>query len=214
MNKIVVSLLFLYVMVRSVSAQTSAPLLHYEKHFEKADVGKVPDDFLVLDGAFTVNEEGGNQFLELPGAPLDSYAVQFGPSASSNVTVSAAIKSTGKGRRFPTFGVGLGGVSGFRLQVSPAKKTLELYQDQTIKKSVEYEWKSGDWLVLRLQIASADGKGRVEGKVWQKGSPEPKSWQLSVDITETPTSGRPSVFGSPFAGTPIQFDDFIVDSAH
>src|SRR5258706_4296717 len=139
MNKIVLLLAFLCLSAPAAWAQSPSPgSFHYEKHFDKAEVGKVPDDFLVLDGGFVVKEEDGNQFLELPGAPLDSYAVQFGPSAASNVTVSAAIKSTGKGRRYPTFGVGLGGVSGFRLQVSPAKNEIELYQDQTVKKSAPY----------------------------------------------------------------------------
>src|SRR5437588_932962 len=82
----------------------------YENNFEKAEVGKVPDDFLVLDGAFVVKEEGRNKFLELPGAPLDSFGVLFGPTQSAGVAVSARIHGTGKGRRFPTFGVGLNGV--------------------------------------------------------------------------------------------------------
>src|SRR5258708_672354 len=42
----------------------------YENNFEKAEIGKVPDDLLVLEGAFVVQEESGNKFLELPGAPL------------------------------------------------------------------------------------------------------------------------------------------------
>src|SRR5437867_13021253 len=64
----------------------------YENNFEKAEVGKVPPDFLVLDGGFAVKEENGNKVLELPGAPLDSFAVQFGPAEADNVTVSARIQ--------------------------------------------------------------------------------------------------------------------------
>src|SRR6266705_1564487 len=59
-------------------AQQAKPL--YENDFEQAALDKVPDDFLVLDGQFTVKEEGGNKFLELPGAPLDTYGVLFGPT--------------------------------------------------------------------------------------------------------------------------------------
>ena len=51
----------------------------YENHFEKETVGQTPSDFLMFDGAFVVKEENGNKFLELPGTPLDSFAVQFGP---------------------------------------------------------------------------------------------------------------------------------------
>src|SRR5882762_11395144 len=91
----------------SVFAQNK-PL--YENNFETAEVGKVPEDFLVLDGGFAVKAEASNKFLELPGSPLDSFGVQFGPGGNSEVTVSARINSTAKGRRFPTFGVGLNGV--------------------------------------------------------------------------------------------------------
>src|SRR2546422_11733671 len=98
----------------------------YENNFEKTEVGKVPPEFLVLDGGFAVKEEAGNRFLELPGSPLESFGVQFGPTESSDLSVTARIKGTAQGRRYPTFGVGLNGVAGYKLQVSPAKKTLDL----------------------------------------------------------------------------------------
>src|SRR5689334_7343490 len=77
------------------SAYSQAQAL-YENNFEKEQVGKVPENFLVLDGGFAVKEEAGNKFLELPGSPLDSYSVQFGPTESSNVVVTARINSTAK----------------------------------------------------------------------------------------------------------------------
>ncbi len=97
-------------------------------NFEQAETGTVPEDFLVLDGGFAVKQEEGNKFLELPGAPLDSFGALFGPSEKSDVAVSARIRSTNKGRRYPTFGVGLNGQSGYKLQVSPGKKALEIYK--------------------------------------------------------------------------------------
>lgn len=184
----------------------------YENNFEKEQVGKVPEDFLVLDGSFAVKEDAGNKLLELPGSPLDSYSVQFGPTETSNIVVSARIKSTAKGRRSPTFGVGLNGVAGYRLQLSPAKKVVELYKDQVQKASTPFEWPSGHWLNFRLQATKTTaGEMKIEGKVWSPESPEPANWMLSFVEKEEPVSGRPSVFGSPFAGTPIQFDDFRVE---
>jgi hypothetical protein len=185
----------------------------YENNFEKAEVGKLPEGFLALDGGFMVKEEAGNKFPELPGAPLDSFSVQFGPTESSDVAIFARIKGSAKGRRYPTFGVGLNGVAGYRLQVSPAKKLLELYKDQEVKATVPFEWKSGEWTHLRLKIRKAKaGEWKVEGKVWLSGTPEPAAWMISSDEKEAPTAGRASVFGSPFAGTPIQFDDLSVSA--
>jgi len=186
--------------------------LPYQQDFEKAEVGKVPADFLVLDGGFVVKEGHGNKFLELPGAPLETFAVQFGPAETDNLSVSAFINGSAKGRRFPVFGVGLNGVAGYKLQVSPAKKALEIYKDQDLKATIAYDWKSGAWLNLRLQVKNAgSGAWKIEGKVWPKGGAEPSAWMISVDEKEPPQPGRASVYGSPFAGTPIQFDDFKVE---
>src|SRR5207248_2936754 len=135
----------------------------YKNDFEKAEVGQVPPDFLVLDGGFVVKEEDGNKVLELPGAPLDSFALQFGPVETENVALSARAKGTAKGRRYPSFGVGLNGAAGYKLQVSPAKKMLELYQDQDVKQAIPYEWKSEQWTQFRLQIRKIkDGQWRIE----------------------------------------------------
>src|SRR6266480_7504692 len=82
-------------------AQGAKPL--YENDFERAELNKVPDDFLVLDGQFAVKEENGNKFLELPGAPLDTFGVLFGPTEKEDIVVSARVFGTSKGRRFPTF---------------------------------------------------------------------------------------------------------------
>src|SRR5438874_1003409 len=124
----------------------------YQNNFEKAEVGKVPEDFLVLDGGFIVKEEAGNKFLELPGSPLENFAVQFGPATTSDTAVSARINGTARGRRYPIFGVGLNGVAGYKLQVSPAKKMLEILKDQDVKAGFPFDWKSGQWTNLRLQI--------------------------------------------------------------
>ena len=183
----------------------------YENTFEKEEVGKIPADFMVLDGGFAVKEEAGNKFLELPGSPLDSFAVQFGPTESTNLCVSARIYATGKGRRFPTFGVGLDGVAGYKLQAAPGKKMLELLKDQKVLASVPYDWKSGEWLAFRLQIRKiGESAWKIEGKVWPHSATEPSAWSVTAAETEEPLSGRPSIFGSPFSGTPIWFDDLRV----
>ena len=76
------------------------------------------------------------------------------------------------------------------------------------------QWESGSWLVLRLQSRKVkDGEIRIEGKYWKQGDAEPKDWQiLSVETSEAPP-GRPSVWGKPFAGTPIRYDDLVVTRA-
>lgn len=192
------------------AAEAAKPL--FQINFEKAEAGKVPDELMVLGGEFVVKSEGTNQFLELPGAPLDSFAVQFGPAEKDDVAVSARICGTVKGRRGPTFGVGLGGVGGWKLQIAPAKKALELLNDQEVKASLPFDWKSGAWTQLRLQIRKVnDGAWKIEGKAWPYGDAEPKKWLISADESEEPVTGKASILGSPFAGTPIWYDDLVVE---
>lgn len=183
----------------------------YQNDFSQGEPGKVPADMLVLDGGFAVREEGGNKFLELPGAPLETYGVLFGSTQKENLSVTARCFGSGKGRRFPTYAIGLGGVGGYRLQVSPGKKELELFRGEADKASVPFEWATGEWVWLKLQVRKVkDGEWRVEGKAWKPGAPEPAAWMISIAETEEPKAGRASLWGCPFAETPIRFDDLSV----
>lgn len=128
--------------------------------------------------------------------------------------VAARIQGTGKGRRFPAFGVGLNGVGGFRLQASPAKKALELFRSDALKSSVPFEWSSGQWVELRLQMRKTkEGEWTIWGKAWISGTAEPTYPTIQITETEEPPAGRASIWGNPFSGTPIRFDNLIVAGA-
>jgi hypothetical protein len=210
MLKLKSSSLTALVLAFSLCAEDSKLL--YENNFESAEVAKVPADFLVLDGDFTVKEEGQNKVFELPGAPLDTFGALFGPTEKDGVMVSARVYAKSKGRRFPIFGVGLNGASGYKLQVSPAKKAIELYHGDAIRATFPYHWQSDQWTVLRLQVRKVnEGEWKVEGKAWPQNGNEP-DWLLVAEEKETPPTGRAAIWGSPYAGTPIQYDDLVVKS--
>lgn len=195
-----------------IAGADGAASVLYANDFERAETGKVPEELMVLGGEFVLKAEGTNKVLELPGAPLDSYGVQFGPAEKDEVSVSARIFGTAKGRRTPTFGVGLGGVGGWKLQISPAKKAVELLKDLEAKTSVPFDWKSGGWTQLRLQIRKVkEGGWKIEGKAWPQGEAEPKEWLISADEPEEPVTGKASILASPFSGNPIWFDDLLVE---
>ncbi len=186
----------------------------YTQNFETTELEKVPDGMLVLDGGFAVKQAGTGKVLELPGDPLDTFGVLFGPTEKEGLCVQARILGTGKGRRYPVLAVGLSGVGGYKLQVSPAKKMLEIYKGEEAKASVPFDWKSGEWAHLKFQIRKVkDGAWLAEGKVWAQGTPEPAGWQINFAESTEPSPGRPSIWGLPFSGTAIQFDDLTVTAA-
>lgn len=184
----------------------------FKQNFEGMKLPGLPADFLVLEGEFAVKTEGTNTFLELPGAPLDTFGVLFGPTSRADVAATARFFGTGKGRRFPSFGVGLNGVSGYKLMVVPSKKALELLRNDELKATIPFAWESGKWAHLRISTVSLNtGKLHVAGKVWQEGAKEPADWMIRFQDPEDPApAGRASIWGSPYSGTPIWFDDLFL----
>jgi hypothetical protein len=198
---------------KPVAGGAVAPKPVYEQEFAKLPAGPLPDgEFLILAGEFTVAADGEAKFMELPGAPLDTFSVMFGPAlAGTNATVSARMFGTTKSRRLPTFAVGLGGASPWKLVVAPGKGTVELWLDEQFKASAPWTWKSGTWTALKLEIVAVkEGAWEIRGKAWDNSSPEPADWTVKFSAEAPPRAGRASVWGSPFAGTPIRFDDLVV----
>ncbi len=194
-----------------IAADDAKPL--YQNDFSKGEVGKLPEEMLLLDGGFAVQEVAGNKVLQLPGAPLETFGVLFGPTEASGLAVSARVHSTKKGRREPAFALGLNGNAGYKLQISAAKKLVELYKGDDVVASESFAWESGSWTMLKLQARKVkNGEFAVEGRAWKQGAPEPEKWTVTFTEKSEPVAGRASLWGNPFAGTPIDFDDLVVSA--
>jgi hypothetical protein len=183
----------------------------YSANFSNAEVGKAPPDVQVVSGAFAVAEFNGERVLELPGEPLDTFGLLFGPAAAAEVTVGARVFSETSGRRFPEFGIGAGDIGGYKLMLLPGQKRLELRRGDDPVAIAPYTWASGAWTELRLRIQKTDaGSWIVEGKAWLAGKPEPQAWPVSAEEKQPPAAGRASVWGIPFSGKPIRFNDLTI----
>jgi hypothetical protein len=187
----------------------------YYNDFEKAELDKPPAEVMIMAGNFEVKQDAEDgKFLELPGEPLDTFGLLFGPSVKDDVSASARFFGTKTGRKFPSFGVSLNGVGGYRLQVSPAKNALEFFKGDEAKLSVPFTWTPGAWTTLLITVRKAGAGWVVEGKAWASGTPEPEKPSISLEDSAAPTAGRAGIWGSPYAGTPIRFGDLYVAAAH
>lgn len=184
----------------------------YKNDFEKTPEGDPPADLGKADhGEFKVKTVDGNKVLELPGDPLEKFSMLFGPEDQPLLCVCARIYGTATGKRTPEFGVGLADTNGYRLALMPATNSLQIYKHEDVVATVPYTWISGTWTVFRLQVRkTADGKYVVEGKAWPHGTAEPKEWAVSFTETQEAPKGRATIWGSPYASTPIRFDDLLV----
>jgi hypothetical protein len=214
MWKLILNAVLLTVVGCSAAPGPDATRPLFAADFEALPAGDLPESFLVIDGGFAVKEFPGNKVLELPGDPLDTFGVMFGPSQKDGLAISARMRSESRGRRAPAFAVSLSGVGGYRLQFSGNKRALEIYKADEPQTSVPFTWESGTWLWLKLQVRKVkDGQWIAEGKAWKDGTPEPAAWLITLPITEEPPNGRPAVWGNPFSGEAIQFDDLKVTPA-
>ncbi len=183
----------------------------YHQNFQLTEEGEVPDDFLLLSGKFAVKKNGANHFLTLPGTPLDSHGAIFGPDNEGDLMLSARIHSERKGRLYPTFGIGLYGLGGHILKVSPSKNSLELFRGKNSVMEVPFDWEPGKWTHTALEVKSTDNdKWSIQGKAWTEGTEEPSKWQLSTLTDQAPTQGKASLWGQPFSGKPIHYDDLTL----
>ncbi len=183
----------------------------YELDFSGNAVGEEPEDLFILDGSFSVQQEGANKVLSLPGVPVGDFGFLFGPRVKGKpAELRCRIFSTRKGRRMPAFAAGLGGVNGYRLRLNAASRNLQLIRGEETLVTVPYLWASGKWtnLIFRAESKGDDG-AIVSAKVWNEGD-EPADWSISHEDNEPFAGGKCSLWGLPYASTEILFDDLKV----
>jgi hypothetical protein len=181
----------------------------YSTDLQNFEPGKPPEELFILNGGFEIVADGANKVLELPGDPLDSFGVLFGAENLMTVEAGAKIHATNAGKMFPEFGVGTNDSGGWRVWVLPGQDALILRKKETEEVArVPYKWTSGTWTSLKLRVTSAgEGKWNIEGKAWASDQKEPEAWTIKATDTVAPPAGRASIWGHPYAGTPIRFDD-------
>lgn len=183
----------------------------FRETFESRKPGQVPADFFVLDGDWALEKIDESVALKLAGEPLAESQIQFGKSMKeTGGRIRARIHAERKRRSLPRFGVGLHGVSGYRLRIFPVQERLELIRADEVIQSVELDWRPGEWWFLELSAEPSGDAWTVTGRAWAESAARPESPQIDYISTETQFFGRPSVTGTPFAGLPIWFDEIEV----
>ena len=197
-----------------IVALAAAPLTlpqPYSNDFEKAEIGKVPEELMVLDGTFAVQQIEGNKCLELAADPIGAFGALFGPDGVAAMEVKARIWAAGTGKRLPEFGIGADDAGGYKLFIVPTLHVVQLRKGDDVIASAPFEWKSGQWTWLELRVRPGDKKMWViEGKAWDAGQKEPDGWTISGKDTEAPSAGKASIWGNDYSEQPIRFDDLSV----
>jgi hypothetical protein len=185
----------------------------YSTDFTKFPAGKPPEEFYLLNtqADFKIAEEARNKYLELAGNPLDAFGILYGPEGLVGGEMFAKIYGTTEGKLFPEFGLGVND-SGWKVWLIPGQNALVIRKRDDEKARVAYtSWKTGTWTHFRMKLSkAANGKWQIQGKAWPSDGKEPAEWMISTTDEKAPSAGRATVWGTPYSGTPIRFDDLSV----
>lgn len=184
--------------------------LLYGVDFSKMESGELPADFLVMEGSFSIEKAGDETYLKLSPTPLVDSAVQLGTRFKGDGVIKVRVKAESEGRRAPRFGVGLHGVSGFRLCVVPSGKKIELKYGTEVVQSSPFKWRSGEWYFVELRVLENGNNWTVSGKVWAESEKKPDTAQIECIADVKLGKGRAYVSGMPSSGRAIRFDDILV----
>ncbi|RFC45631.1 MAG: hypothetical protein DVB23_001912 [Verrucomicrobia bacterium] len=208
MNSLTLRLLLALLLPLAATAQEK---LLFTEDFTAFPTSQEPDLF-ILAGTFTVEaEDGGNHVLQIATGELVDATVQLGDSLKTGGEIVARVKGVQQRRSFPRFGVGLHGKAGFQLRVSPAARAVELLKGEEVIQTVPFSWAAGQWHLVRLRVAAIPNGGwSVSGWVWPEAAHAPTQALIDYISEPGPLQGKASLFGTPFSGQPIQFDDVRV----
>ena len=186
----------------------------FEEDFSNYLVGVEPESMFVLDGAYAVREESGQKVLTLPGSPVGDFGFLFGPRVrEKTLELEFSFKSERKGRRYPSVAAGLGGVRAYRFRLNPAARKLMVHADDRLLAERPFVWKAGVWWKARFQAtALSEDSSVVRLKLWPLTEEEPDSWLFEEESDFAFKGGKCAIWGYPYAGTEIHFDELIIRS--
>ena len=113
----------------------------------------------------------------------------------------------------PALAAGLGGVRSYRFRLNAATKQIILTRQDVEIGKVAYQWESGAWCQVRFQALPGDGENtRIRLKLWKRAEEEPEEWLFDEIDRSAFAGGKCALWGYPYAGTPIHFDDLKIES--
>jgi hypothetical protein len=187
------------------------PAVAVELDVSEMEPGEEPEGVFVIEGQFTVEEIEGRKVVQMGTAPVEECMMLFGETLRGPATVRVMIKAAKKGRSYPSFGVGLYGVSGYRLRVAPARKSLELVKGDEVVAKGDFSWSGAGWTWLELSAAlGEDGEWMLEGRAWEEGGDMPAKAQVRFGFEAARVMGKAGILGTPYSGMPTLFDELAV----
>lgn len=120
----------------------------------------------------------------------------IGPVDLHDYTMQADIRGQLANDKIPDIGLI---VQRYTLELMGAHQVFRILDWNPVERNVvkiPLEWKGDVWYTMKLRASVEDGKSVLKGKIWVRGEPEPKEWQVeSVDELAS-IKGSPGFYGN------------------
>ena len=187
-------------------------VVEWSEKFTNLSTGGEPENLFILDGKFLVTGNDDNKVLELSGSPVGDFGFLFGPRVMGKaMELQFSFHSIKQGRRFPAIAAAIGGMRGYRFRWNASARKILLFRDEVLLEEKLILWESSAWWQIRFQVLPHNqGQNLIRLKLWQKGTEEPKAWFIEHEDQFLFKGGKCVLWGFPYAGNAIHFDDLNV----
>lgn len=143
--------------------------------------------------------EGNGVMTKITTIPLGTRSQGWmGPSDLHDYTIQTDVRGSEEGGKLPDVGLI---AQRYTLDMMGASQQLQIrsWVPQTHTRlgvTASYPWKSETWYTMKFRASNEEGRAVLRGKVWPRGSSEPKGWTIEA-IDEYPNVvGSPGLFGN------------------
>lgn len=186
--------------------------VEFEENFSGLTPQDEPENLFILDGSFLVEQNKAGNQLELSGSPVGDFGFMFGPRVREKaMELNFSFLSSKQGRRYPAIAAGIGGIRGYRFRWNASTRKILIYNDETLLLEKVFTWESDQWWKIRFQVIPLkQDKNLLKLKIWPRDLEEPKTWLVEHSDDVLFKGGKCVIWGYPYAGTPIKFDDIRI----
>ncbi len=186
------------------------PDLPWHEDFESIAEGKHPPHWIRATNRYAVREISGNKVLVKPPARrgLHRSNVYIGSPNMSDYTVQVDLMGTKPKRNLPDMGLI---ANRYTLEMQGNHQRLQVLSwrsDLRMAKWVDLKWEANIWYTMKMTVELVNDKAIVKGKVWQKDTPEPDEWTITIEDPLPNREGSPGIYG--YSPAEIYYDNLRV----
>ena len=199
--------------LKGIARISSRPRIPFQEDFERLEQGTVPNGWNSARGRFEVALLEGNKVLKkLTKNPRSWRTMIFlGDRKASGYEIKAEMKATEQRRRLPDMGLV---AQRYILSLMGNRQRLQirswLSELGHFSKTIKYVVVPDVWyrMRLRVEVQTFGTEGKIKGKVWKRGEPEPSRWTIEAIDPIVHREGSPGIYG--YSSAEIYYDNVSV----